>query len=147
MNFFYFGISAEPKITDVCVPISQLAQCIKETKEDLAKSFLLAPLVGHVGDGNFHLFILVNPESEKDLKEAKRLDRRLIERAIRMGGTCTGEHGVGIGKKEWLKMELGEEAVELMRVIKKALDPLNVKKKLYSKFVHSDVFFFRSSRL
>lgn len=87
---------------------------------------MLAPLVGHVGDGNFHLFILVDPNKEEDLHEAERLDKKLVERAIRMEGTCTGEHGIGIGKKKWLMMELGPEAVKLMASIKKTIDPYNV---------------------
>lgn len=114
---------SEVKITDVCVPISRLGECIDETKKDIAESFLFAPLVGHVGDGNFHLFILVDPKNDEDLKEANRLDHRLVERAIAMGGTCTGEHGVGLGKRKYLTSELGPEAVELMRTIKKAIDP------------------------
>jgi len=117
---------SEVKITDVCVPISRLAQCIKETKEDMKHSFLLAPLVGHVGDGNFHLFILVNPNDPEDIAEAKRIDSRLIKRAIAMEGTCTGEHGVGVGKRQYLVLEKGPEAVALMRTIKRAIDPENI---------------------
>lgn len=116
----------EVKITDVCVPISKLAQCIKETKQDLKKSFLLAPLVGHVGDGNFHLFILVDPKNPKDLAEAHKIDTRLVQRAIAMEGTCTGEHGVGIGKRDYLVPELGKEAVDLMRKLKRTIDPDNI---------------------
>jgi len=109
--------------TDVCVPISKLAECIEQTKEDLRQSFLIAPVVGHVGDGNFHVLLLVNPDDENDMKEAKRLNARMVERAIAMEGTCTGEHGVGIGKREYLPLELGESSVDLMRKIKLALDP------------------------
>jgi D-lactate dehydrogenase (cytochrome) len=83
--------------TDVCVPISRLAECIIETKKDLSHSFLTAPIVGHVGDGNFHLLILVDPDKPEDLVEAERLNERLVERALEMGGTITGEHGVGLG--------------------------------------------------
>jgi D-lactate dehydrogenase (cytochrome) len=118
--------SAEIWTTDVCVPISRLAECITETKKDLAKSFLFAPLVGHVGDGNFHLFILLDPKDEKDLKEANRINDNLVNRAIDMDGTCTGEHGVGIGKRSHLVHELGAEAVELMRRLKATLDPKGI---------------------
>src|SRR5262249_32208395 len=79
--------------TDVCVPISRLADCIRETKADLATSFMVAPLVGHVGDGNFHLTLLIDPADPKDVAEAERLNARLVERALAMDGTCTGEHG------------------------------------------------------
>jgi len=112
--------------TDVCVPVSKLAQCISETKQDLSTSSVLAPLVGHVGDGNFHLFILIDPKDPLSLEEAKRINSRLILRALEMDGTSTGEHGVGIGKKEYLEKELGIEALNLMRKIKVAIDPLNI---------------------
>ena len=111
--------------TDVCVPISRLAECIAETKEDLARSFLLAPLVGHVGDGNFHLTLLLDPEDPKDLAEANRLNERLVARALAMDGTCTGEHGVGYGKIGFLDAEHGE-GLAVMRLIKRALDPDNI---------------------
>jgi D-lactate dehydrogenase (cytochrome) len=113
---------AELWATDVCVPISRLAECILETKRDLAKTSLLAPLVGHVGDGNFHLTILVKPEIASEVEEAKRLNERLIERAIAMDGTCTGEHGVGLGKRQYLLKEHGE-GLDVMRMIKDTLDP------------------------
>ena len=111
--------------TDVCVPISRLAECIIETKKDLAESFLIAPLVGHVGDGNFHLGFLINRDDPKELAEAERLNDRLVMRALAMDGTCTGEHGIGLGKKKFLTAEHGE-AVSVMRQIKQALDPLNI---------------------
>jgi D-lactate dehydrogenase (cytochrome) len=111
--------------TDVCVPISKLAECIVETKKDLADSFLLAPLAGHVGDGNFHLVFLLDPDDPKDMAEAQRLNDRLIMRALALGGTSTGEHGVGLGKMQYLQAEHGE-AVALMRQIKQALDPQNI---------------------
>ncbi|KAL0488064.1 D-lactate dehydrogenase LDHD [Acrasis kona] len=113
-------------ITDVCVPISKLADCIQETKDDLDKSFLLAPMVSHAGDGNFHLFILFNSKDKKESDEAKRINTRLVERAIKMEGTCTGEHGVGVGKRAYLEKELGPGAIKLMRTIKKAVDPHNL---------------------
>ncbi len=111
--------------TDVCVPISRLAECIAETQEDLASSPIVAPLVGHVGDGNFHLLYLVDADNEADVAEAKRLNERLVMRALAMDGTCTGEHGVGYGKIDFLQAEHGE-AMSVMRLIKGALDPDNI---------------------
>ncbi len=111
--------------TDVCVPISRLAECILETKKDLKKSFLAAPLVGHVGDGNFHLGFLINRDDPKELAEAERLNERLVMRALAMDGTCTGEHGIGLGKMKFLTAEHGE-AVAVMRQVKWALDPQNI---------------------
>jgi len=112
--------------TDVCVPISRLADCIRETKADLATSHLLGPLVGHVGDGNFHLIMPVDPASAEDLAEAERITDRLVERALAMDGTCSGEHGVGLGKMRFLEQEHGPAALDVMRAIKQALDPLNL---------------------
>ena len=111
--------------TDACVPISRLAECIVETKRDIAASPLEAALVGHVGDGNFHLIFPVNPDNPEDLIEAERLSDRLVERALSMGGTCSGEHGVGLGKKKFLPREHGE-ALEVMRAIKQTLDPQGI---------------------
>ena len=109
--------------TDVCVPISRLAQCIHETKEDLADSPLVGPLVGHVGDGNFHVILPVNPDDPSEMAAAEHLTERLVARALAMGGTSTGEHGVGIGKRRFLEAEHGPAAVDVMRAIKLALDP------------------------
>ncbi|WP_373086166.1 FAD-binding oxidoreductase [Sneathiella sp.] len=111
--------------TDVCVPISRLADCILETKKDLKNSFLIAPLVGHVGDGNFHLSFVIKKENPEELAEAERLNGRLIERALAMDGTCTGEHGIGLGKIKYMDREHGE-AVSVMAAIKQALDPDNI---------------------
>jgi len=111
--------------TDVCVPISRLTECISETKKDLATSTLIAPLVGHAGDGNFHLVFVIDPNNPSELAEAKRLNDRMVRRALAMGGTCTGEHGVGYGKMPFLAAEHGE-ALDVMRAIKKALDPHNL---------------------
>jgi len=111
--------------TDVCVPISRLAECIVETQKDIAASFLPAPIVGHVGDGNFHLTLVLKPEDPKEVAEAERLNDRLVKRALAMDGTCTGEHGVGYGKLDFLIAEHGE-AVSVMRSIKQALDPDNI---------------------
>ena len=112
--------------TDACVPISNLAACIKETKQDLDDSGLLAPIVGHVGDGNFHLAILVDPNDPEELQRAKDLNDRLVRRAIAYDGTCTGEHGVGYGKSAFLELEHGPHALNMMRAIKSALDPENL---------------------
>jgi len=112
--------------TDVCVPISRLAECIDETIRDTEASSLPAPILGHVGDGNFHCAILVDPASEAEMEEAERLNRRIVERALAMDGTCTGEHGVGLHKIDFLLDEHGADAVELMARIKRAFDPLNI---------------------
>ena len=108
--------------TDVCVPISRLAECISETKRDLAQSPLPYALVGHVGDGNFHLVFMIDPDRPEEVAEASRLNDRMVARALAMEGTSTGEHGVGYGKMDFLIAEHGE-AVSVMRTIKKALDP------------------------
>jgi D-lactate dehydrogenase (cytochrome) len=108
--------------TDVCVPISRLADCIAETKRDLAQSSIPSALAGHVGDGNFHLIFMIDPERPEEIAEASRLNERMVARALAMEGTCTGEHGVGYGKIDFLKEEHGD-AVEVMRRIKRALDP------------------------
>ena len=111
--------------TDACVPISRLADCIVETRADISASHLEAALVGHVGDGNFHMIFPVNPDSAADIAEAERLSTRLVERTLAMGGTCSGEHGVGLGKMKFLEREHGE-ALNVMRTIKTALDPLGI---------------------
>ena len=112
--------------TDVCVPISRLAECVVETQRDLAESRLLAPIVGHVGDGNFHLTLLVDMNDADEVTRAQALSQRLVERALAMDGTCTGEHGVGQGKMKYLKAEHGEPALDAMRALKRALDPLDI---------------------
>jgi D-lactate dehydrogenase (cytochrome) len=111
--------------TDVCVPISRLAECIRETKHDLAQSPIPSALVGHVGDGNFHLVFMIDPNRPDEIAEASRLNDRMVARALAMEGTCTGEHGVGYGKMDFLIAEHGE-ALSVMRAIKKALDPDNI---------------------
>src|SRR5690348_14107664 len=111
--------------TDVCVPISRLAECISETKSDLAQSPIPYALVGHVGDGNFHLVFMIDPNRPEEVAEASRLNDRMVERALAMDGTSTGEHGVGYGKMDFLVAEHGE-AVSVMRAIKKALDPSGI---------------------
>jgi D-lactate dehydrogenase (cytochrome) len=109
-------------VTDVCVPISKLAQCILDTRRDLESTSMVAPLVGHVGDGNFHLNIIVNAEDPRELAEVKMFNERLVRRSLALGGTCTGEHGIGLGKIEYLEAEHGD-GVAVMRAIKHALDP------------------------
>ncbi len=111
--------------TDVCVPISRLAECLLETRKDVDSEGLLAPIVGHVGDGNFHLVIVVDPDDEDEMARATAVNERMIERALALGGTCTGEHGIGYGKLRYLEAEHGE-AVDLMRQVKRALDPRNI---------------------
>ena len=111
--------------TDVCVPISRLTECIVETSKDISLASMPIPLFGHVGDGNFHCEILVRPDSEADLEEAKEFNERVVNRALAMEGTCTGEHGIGFGKMRSLRKELGE-AVDLMLSLKRAVDPENL---------------------
>ena len=111
--------------TDVCVPISRLAECIRQTKQDLAGSSIPSALVGHVGDGNFHLVFMIDPDRPEEIAEAARLNHRMVTRALAMEGTCTGEHGVGYGKMDFLVAEHGE-AINVMQLIKRALDPNNL---------------------
>ena len=111
--------------TDVCVPISRLAECVAETRADLDQHGLIAPIIGHVGDGNFHVLVLVDMASETEKAEAEAFVSRLNIRAIEMGGTCTGEHGVGQGKMKYLAKEHGA-GVDVMRAIKRAIDPDNI---------------------
>jgi D-lactate dehydrogenase (cytochrome) len=109
--------------TDVCVPISRLSDCIEETQADLDASKLFGPIIGHVGDGNFHVVLSVDPEDHQMVERMEQFHTRLVERALAMEGTCTGEHGIGMGKIDYLVDELGNEAVGVMATIKKALDP------------------------
>jgi len=111
--------------TDVCVPISRLAECILETRRDIDGSGLIAPIVGHVGDGNFHLVLLIDPDDPDEMQRASDLNERMVMRALSMDGTCSGEHGVGYGKMEFLVAEHGD-AVSVMRTLKTALDPDNI---------------------
>jgi len=112
-------------VTDVCVPISRLTECITETQKDLAASFLPAPIVGHAGDGNFHVCFVLNPSDPKEMAEAERLNERVVHRALSLDGTCTGEHGIGCGKIDFLIAEHGD-AMSVMHAIKKAIDPDNI---------------------
>ena len=111
--------------TDVCVPISRLAECILEVKRDIEESGLLAPIVGHVGDGNFHVCFIIDPDDAEEMARSEALNERMVMRALAMGGTCTGEHGIGTGKMAFLQAEHGE-AVAVMRALKLALDPDNL---------------------
>ena len=111
--------------TDVCVPISRLAEAIAGTQEEIAATGLIAPIVGHVGDGNFHVVILTEPDNPDQVHAAEALGRRIVERALALDGTCTGEHGIGIGKKDFLLAEHGE-GVAVMASLKAALDPLGL---------------------
>jgi D-lactate dehydrogenase (cytochrome) len=112
--------------TDVCVPISRLAECIAETIRDTEQSFLPAPILGHVGDGNFHCAILADTSKPEELEEAERLNTRIVARALAMDGTCTGEHGVGMHKMDFLREEHGDDALDLMARIKRSFDPLGI---------------------
>ncbi|MEP7269954.1 MAG: FAD-linked oxidase C-terminal domain-containing protein [Acidobacteriota bacterium] len=127
-NAYYAALALRPGCsgwtTDVCVPISRLAECILETKDDIADAPFPHTMVGHVGDGNFHVLFMIDPTSESELAEVDRLSDRMVHRALRMGGTCTGEHGIGYGKMKYLEAEHGE-SLEVMRAIKSALDPEN----------------------
>ncbi len=127
---YYAGLAVIPGsrgyVTDVCVPISRLADCIAETQADIAEQGLFAPIVGHVGDGNFHSTVFIDPADSVMFEKVLAFDKRLVKRALAMGGTCTGEHGIGMGKLKHMRNEHGDGAVELMRAIKKALDPDNI---------------------
>lgn len=127
---YYAALALKPGAkgwpTDVCVPLSRLAECITETKRDIESAGIVSPIVGHVGDGNFHLLLLIDPDNPEEMRTAHAVNDRLIRRAIDMGGTCTGEHGVGYGKSEYMELEHGTNAVQMMRAIKNTLDPQNI---------------------
>lgn len=118
-----YRAGAKVVVTDVCVPISRLAECVSETKRDIESSGIIAPIVGHVGDGNFHASVLVMMEDAEEVARAKAFVERVAKRALTMEGTCTGEHGIGQGKKHFLVPEHGSAAVDVMVAIKRALDP------------------------
>jgi len=127
---YWAGIAWRPGkkgiTTDVCVPISRLAEALLGAKADIAASGFEAPIVGHVGDGNFHTIILVDEGDAAQMERAWALDRRIVARALDLGGTCSGEHGVGLGKREFLEREHGAEALAVMRALKDALDPTGI---------------------
>ncbi|MFO1363795.1 MAG: FAD-linked oxidase C-terminal domain-containing protein [Burkholderiales bacterium] len=126
---YFAGLQLRPGTravsTDVCVPVSRLTECIVETMRDIERASMPIPLFGHVGDGNFHCMVLIRPDSAADLAEAKAFNARLVDRALALEGTCTGEHGIGAGKIGSLRKEHGE-AVDLMVAIKRTLDPENL---------------------
>ena len=128
-NAYYAAVASRPGArawtTDICVPISHLAECILETQQDLKEARVSAPLVGHAGDGNFHLIIMLNPDDPQEFATVTRISERLVERALKFGGTCSGEHGVGFGKLKYLAAEHGP-ALDVMRAIKRAIDPNNL---------------------
>ncbi len=128
-NGYYAILASKPGaralVTDICVPISQLARAVEDTQTDIAQSLISGPILGHVGDGNFHAILLVDPEQPAELAEAKRLSNIMVERSLALGGTSTGEHGVGIGKKPYMQAEHGE-AWAVMGAIKTALDPRGI---------------------
>ena len=112
--------------TDVCVPISRLAECVVETQKDVQATGLIAPIVGHVGDGNFHLTLLCDMDSTQEVETCRAFLHRLVERSLAMEGTCTGEHGVGQEKMKYLLKEHPAATLDTMRAIKQALDPQNI---------------------
>lgn len=126
---YFAGLGLRPGcrslVTDVCVPISALAEAIRATKADIAASFVPGAILGHVGDGNYHVGYLIDPANPAEIAEAQRLNDRMVDRAIAIGGTCTGEHGIGLGKQSSLRREHGP-GVDVMRDIKRALDPLDL---------------------
>ena len=117
---------AKALATDVCVPLSRLAECVDETKRDIEEMGMIAPIVGHVGDGNFHTVTLVDMDDPHDVAKAKDFISRMVQRSLAMGGTATGEHGVGQGKRKYMEAEHGEATLDAMRAIKAALDPQNI---------------------
>jgi D-lactate dehydrogenase (cytochrome) len=126
MSNFALRPGASQVATDVCVPISRLAECVVETQADIERSGILAPIVGHIGDGNFHLCLLIDLKDSDEVRRAEALNGRLVERALAMDGTCTGEHGVGQGKMKYMEAEHGPAALAVMTSIKRALDPQNI---------------------
>ena len=113
-------------VADVCVPISQLAANVAAARADIDRAGLLAPIVGHVGDGNFHVIFLLDPDDAAEREKMVGVYDAMVDRAQAAGGTCTGEHGIGMGKREKLVAEFGPETVELMRAVKGAWDPRGI---------------------
>jgi D-lactate dehydrogenase (cytochrome) len=129
-NAYWAALALKPGCTamstDVCVPISRLAECVEATQADLAASGIVAPIVGHVGDGNFHVLPLMNPDDTVERDRVAAFSHRLVERALAMEVTCTGEHGIGQGKRKYLAAEHGEGVLAVMRALKAAIDPLGI---------------------
>jgi D-lactate dehydrogenase (cytochrome) len=119
------NVAATAIVTDVCVPISRLAQAVSETQADIDASTIPAPILGHVGDGNFHAILLIDPENTDEKRAALNLSARMAKRALALGGTVTGEHGVGLGKLDYMAAEHGA-GWDVMAQIKRAMDPLNI---------------------
>jgi D-lactate dehydrogenase (cytochrome) len=129
-NAYFAAVSSVPGCraisTDTCVPISRLADCLLDSIAEADASGLPYFLVGHVGDGNFHFGYLLDPEVPEQREKAEALNHQLVARALRLGGTCTGEHGIGVHKMDFLLDEAGSGAIDMMRAIKRALDPKNI---------------------
>lgn len=129
-NAYFAGLQLRPgcraSTTDVCVPISRLAECVTETAAELNEASFPYTIVGHVGDGNFHVLMLLDPDDPAEFAESEALNRRLVKRAIKMGGTCSGEHGVGLHKMAFMEAEHGRDALDLMAALKHAFDPHNI---------------------
>lgn len=129
-NAYFAAVQSRPGCkaisTDTCVPISRLADCLLQSVEEAEASGIPYFLVGHVGDGNFHFGYLIDPDSDDERTRAEQLNQQVVARALGMGGTCTGEHGVGIHKMGFLADEAGAGALDMMRAIKRALDPKNI---------------------
>ncbi|AZS51156.1 FAD-binding protein [Entomomonas moraniae] len=129
-NAFFASMQLKPGCrgvsTDVCVPISRLAESIDVTIDELAKSSIAYTIVGHVGDGNYHVILLIDPKNAEEVAEMERINHGIVQRAIAMDGTCTGEHGVGVHKIPFLVEEHGENALDMMRALKRAFDPKNI---------------------
>ncbi|KAG1177767.1 hypothetical protein G6F35_016360 [Rhizopus arrhizus] len=129
-NAYFAGLQLRPgcraSTTDVCVPISRLADCVRDTVEELDRASFPYTIVGHVGDGNFHVLMLLDAENPKEWEESETINHNLVRRAIAADGTCTGEHGVGLHKMQFMAEEHGEDALDLMRSLKHAFDPHNI---------------------
>ncbi len=129
-NAYFAGLQLRPgcraSTTDVCVPISRLAECVSETAAEMDQASFPYTIVGHVGDGNFHVLMLLDPDDPAQFQESEELNRRLVERAIRMDGTCTGEHGIGLHKMRFMESEHGRDALHLMVALKQAFDPHDI---------------------
>ena len=116
---------ARSLVTDICVPLSKLSEAVSQTRKDIENSIIEGPILGHVGDGNFHAILLIDPNSPEDKEEALRLSDRMIQRALKLGGTCSGEHGIGMGKLKYMQAQHGY-GWDVMGQIKRQLDPLNI---------------------
>ncbi len=129
-NAYFAGLQLRPgckaSTTDVCVPMSRLAECIDAATKELAAASFPSTIVGHVGDGNFHVLMLVDPDSASEWEESERINHNLVRQAIQADGTCTGEHGIGLHKMQFMQEEHGEDALDLMRALKTAFDPNNI---------------------